>query len=348
MIFDFAAKEKEIELLDKIIARSDFWDEQDKAQEIMQKRSSLLSDLETHKQLENRLHDVEALFQIGIEEDDEPTIKEAYDEIIELKNDLNSLELRYYLSGEYDKNNVIVAIHPGAGGVESQDWAEMLLRMYTKWLDKKKYKYKIVDLQPGQEAGIKSVSFIVNALNAYGYMRSESGVHRMVRISPFDSSARRHTSFASVFIYPEIDENIKVEINDSDLRIDTYHASGAGGQHVNVTDSAVRITHLPTNIVAQCQNERSQFQNKEIAMKILRSKLYERMRLEKEEEISKLKADKKDIAWGSQIRSYIFHPYQMVKDHRTNIETGNITSVMNGEIDIFINAYLRGLKNNIS
>lgn len=307
----------------------------------MQRRSSLIDDIENFGKLDNRFQDVMVLYELGKEENDESTLKESYQEILDIKRGFDDLELRYFLSGEYDRNNAIVAIHPGAGGVEAQDWVEILFRMYSMWIESRKYKMKVVYLLPGQEAGIKSVSFIVTTPFAYGYMRSESGVHRMVRISPFDSGARRHTSFASVFVYPEIDDRIEVEINDGDLRIDTYHSSGAGGQKVNVTDSAVRITHLPTSIVVQCQNERSQFQNKEVAMKILRSRLYQRMRREKDEEISKIHSEKKDIAWGSQIRSYIFQPYQMVKDHRTNMTVGNISAVMDGEIDQFIDAYLK-------
>lgn len=334
-------KSQEVKLLDKKIQHSSFWNNAELAQEIMQKRSLLIDDIETFGEFELRLQDVTVLLELGKEENDESTLKEAYQEILDIKRGFDDLELRYFLSGEYDRNNAIVSIHPGAGGIEAQDWVEMLFRMYSRWLEGRKYKMKVVDLLPGQEAGIKSVSFIVSTPFAYGYMRSESGVHRMVRISPFDSGARRHTSFASVFVCPEIDDRIEVEINDGDLRIDTYHSSGAGGQKVNVTDSAVRITHLPTNIVVQCQNERSQFQNKEVAMKILRSRIYERMRSEKNDEMAKIYGEKKDIAWGSQIRSYIFQPYQMVKDHRTNVTVGNISSVMDGDIDIFINAYLK-------
>ncbi len=250
------------------------------------------------------------------------------------------IELSQTLGGPDDRRNAIVSLHPGAGGTEAQDWAEMLLRMYLRWADRRGYRKEILEYQPGEEAGLKSVTFTVEGDYAYGYLKAEAGIHRLVRISPFDANSRRHTSFASVFVYPEVDEDIKVEINEVDLRIDTYRSSGAGGQHVNKTDSAVRITHLPTNIVVACQNERSQHKNKAMAMKILRSRLYE-LELEKQKErMETFHRTKKEIAWGSQIRSYVLHPYRMVKDHRTGIEVGNADGVLDGDIDRFIQAYL--------
>ncbi len=245
------------------------------------------------------------------------------------------------LSGEHDRGNALMNIHPGAGGTESQDWAEMLLRLYTRYLERNGYKYRLLDLQPGDEAGIKNATIEIKGEMAYGRLKSEGGIHRLVRISPFDANHRRHTSFASVFIYPEIEDNIEVEINPEDIRVDTYRASGAGGQHVNKTDSAIRLTHYPTGIVVQCQNERSQHRNREMAMKVLRSRIYVKLHEEEEQRRSKIAGEKKDISWGNQIRSYIFHPYTMVKDHRTDVQSGNIPAVMDGEIDEFIEGYLR-------
>jgi peptide chain release factor 2 len=261
-------------------------------------------------------------------------------EIASILKDIASAEIAALLSGEQDASNAIVSIHPGAGGTEAQDWAEMLMRMYLRWAEKRGYKTEILDYQAGEEAGVKSVTFTVSGDYAYGKLKAESGVHRLVRISPFDANKRRHTSFASLFVYPEVEEGIDIVIDEKDLRIDTYRASSAGGQHVNKTDSAVRITHLPTGIVVQCQNERSQLKNKNVAMKVLRSRLYELRKKEQEEKLGKLVSEKKDIAWGSQIRSYVFQPYQMVKDHRTGVEVGNVTAVMDGDIDAFIDAYL--------
>jgi peptide chain release factor 2 len=261
-------------------------------------------------------------------------------EIASILKDIASAEIAALLSGEQDASNAIVSIHPGAGGTEAQDWAEMLMRMYLRWAEKRGYKTEILDYQAGEEAGVKSVTFTVSGDYAYGKLKAEAGVHRLVRISPFDANKRRHTSFASLFVYPEVDEGIDIVIDEKDLRIDTYRASSAGGQHVNKTDSAVRITHLPTGIVVQCQNERSQLKNKNVAMKVLRSRLYELRKKEQEEKLGKLVSEKKDIAWGSQIRSYVFQPYQMVKDHRTGVEVGNVSAVMDGDINAFIDAYL--------
>jgi peptide chain release factor 2 len=266
--------------------------------------------------------------------------EEMEHEIEALRKDIAAAEIAALLSGEQDASNAIVSIHPGAGGTEAQDWAEMLMRMYLRWAEKHAYKSEILDYQAGEEAGVKSVTFTVSGEYIYGRLKAEAGVHRLVRISPFDANKRRHTSFASLYVYPEVQDDIDIAIDEKDLRIDTYRASSAGGQHVNKTDSAVRITHIPTNIVVQCQNERSQLKNKNVAMKVLKSRLYELRKKEQEEKLGKLVSEKKDISWGSQIRSYVFQPYQLVKDHRTAIETGNVNAVMDGDIDQFIEAYL--------
>ena len=274
------------------------------------------------------------------EENDSEALEETETRLREVTDSLADMELRQLLGGTDDGRDAIVTLHPGAGGTESQDWAEMLLRMYLRWGDRRGYKTEIMEYQPGEEAGLKRVTFTIAGDYAYGYLKCEAGIHRLVRISPFDANSRRHTSFASVFVYPEIDDTIDVEINESDLRIDTYRASGAGGQHVNKTDSAVRITHLPTNIVVACQNERSQHKNKAMAMRILRSRLYELEVKKQREMMDSYQKNKKDIAWGSQIRSYVLHPYRMVKDHRTNVEIGNADAVLDGDIDRFIQSYL--------
>lgn len=268
-------------------------------------------------------------------------LKDLENEINDIKRKIEKFEIQLLLNKEHDKNNAIVSIHPGAGGTESQDWAEMLMRMYFKWAEKKGFKIKIIDLQSGEEAGIKDVTFTVEGSYAYGYLKSEAGVHRLVRISPFDANKRRHTSFAAMAVFPEIEDNIKVEIKEDDLKIDTFRASGAGGQHVNKVSSAVRIIHIPTGITVTCQTERSQHRNREIAMKILRSKIYALLEKQKEEKIKSLSGEKKEIAWGSQIRSYILHPYKLVKDHRTGLEVYNVEQVLDGDIDIFIEVYLK-------
>ena len=319
---------------------SKLWDDQQEAQRITKEKSHLEKEIVKWRESERALEDLEVLVELSEEEGSSALHNEIRDEISNLNIAFEHLEVETLLSGEMDLNNAIVSIHPGAGGTESQDWAQMLFRLYTRWAERHGYKIEIMDLQPGEEAGIKDVTFNVIGDYAYGYLKAESGVHRLVRISPFDANKRRHTSFSSVFVYPEIDDDITVEISEDDLRIDTYRASGAGGQHVNKTSSAVRITHIPTNIVVQCQNERSQHKNKSTAMKILRAKLYEVKRLEQEKKMEGYASEKKDIAWGSQIRSYVLQPYQMVKDHRTNIESGNVTAVLDGDIDSFIEAYL--------
>ncbi len=293
--------------------------------------------MDHYKALAESLDDVLVMLEL-VEEGE--ILEEFEGAIRALDEKLNNFRIETLLSGEYDSNNAIISLHPGAGGTESQDWTEMLLRMYTRWAEKKGYKVKTLDLQPGDVAGIKSVTLLIEGVNAYGYLKTERGVHRLVRISPFDSSGRRHTSFASLDVSPEVDETVEIEILPDDIRIDTYRASGAGGQHVNKTDSAIRITHLKTGIVVQCQNERSQHQNKEVAMGMLKGKLVEIMEQEKMDRIEDIKGDYSQIAWGSQIRSYVFHPYTMVKDHRTNVEVGNVASVMDGDLDIFMNAYL--------
>jgi peptide chain release factor 2 len=290
--------------------------------------------------LAGRVSDLEAMAELAGEEGGEAMHEEMEHEIEALRKDIAAAEIAALLSGEQDASNAIVSIHPGAGGTEAQDWAEMLMRMYLRWAEKHAYKSEILDYQAGEEAGVKSVTFTVSGEYIYGRLKAEAGVHRLVRISPFDANKRRHTSFASLYVYPEVQDDIDIAIDEKDLRIDTYRASSAGGQHVNKTDSAVRITHIPTNIVVQCQNERSQLKNKNVAMKVLKSRLYELRKKEQEEKLGKLVSEKKDISWGSQIRSYVFQPYQLVKDHRTAIETGNVNAVMDGDIDQFIEAYL--------
>lgn len=319
-----------------------FWDNAEAGQVLMKEKTGLEATVNIWKALVKSLEDLQVMAELTGEEGGEALLPEIDDSIKKLAHAVDSAELELMLSGPNDKNNALVTVHPGAGGTESQDWAEMLLRMYLRWSERRGYQTEILDLLPGDEAGIKSVTFEVNGLNAYGYLKSEAGVHRLVRISPFDANKRRHTSFASVFVYPEIEDDVVVDIDEKDLRIDTYRASGAGGQHVNKTSSAIRITHIPTNTVVQCQDERSQLKNKNKAFKVLRSRLYDLEVKKKEAEMDKVNAEKKDIAWGSQIRSYVFMPYQMAKDHRTGYEVGNISAVMDGDLDGFIEAYLLG------
>jgi peptide chain release factor 2 len=338
-------KIKDLELLS---LKKDLWDDQDKAREILQKKTKLNETLDKWEKFNNEISDIEHLVVIALQEKDVHVLQDLADELDQLTSAVCQEELKMMLSSEQDPMNAIVSIHAGAGGTEAQDWAEMLLRMYLRWAEKRGFTTKIIDYLPGDEAGIKSVSFTMEGEYAYGYAKAEIGIHRLVRISPFDASARRHTSFASVFIYPEIDDEIKIEIDEKDLRIDTFRAGGKGGQHVNKTDSAVRITHLPTRIVVQCQNERSQHKNKAMAMKYLKSRLYERELQLKNEKISEENKLKKDIAWGSQIRSYVLHPYKMVKDHRTNLENSNANKVLDGDIDEFIQAYLMYTTNHSS
>jgi peptide chain release factor 2 len=296
--------------------------------------------VESWKQKKTSIDDMGMLFDLASEDEDEGILQDIEKDLNNLKSSVRDEELKLMLGSDQDSMNAIMSIHAGAGGTEAQDWAEMLLRMYLRWAERKGFATTIIDFQPGDEAGVKSVSMTVEGEYAYGYSKAEIGIHRLIRISPFDAGARRHTSFASVFVYPEVDEKIVIEIDEGDLRVDTYRSTGAGGQHVNKTDSAVRITHLPTGIVVQCQNERSQHKNKAMAMKFLKSRLYELKLQEQSERINERNRTKKDIAWGSQIRSYILHPYKLIKDHRTNLEVGNVNKVLDGEIDDFIEAYL--------
>jgi len=331
--------------LKRIEARAsapDFWSDQEGAQKLLQDRSSLEKKIDRQKRFETQLADAGVLLEFA--EEDESSLKELQALLGQLEHDLSQAETEMLLAGDNDRRNAICTIHPGAGGTESQDWAEMLLRMYLKWAEQRGFKTEILEYQPGEEAGLKSVTFRVEGEYAYGLLAAEAGVHRLVRISPFDQAARRHTSFASLFVYPEIDEDIEVEINDKDIRIDTYRATGAGGQHINTTDSAVRITHIPTGIVVSCQNQRSQHQNRAVAFQVLRSRLYE-LELEKRRaETAELEANKADISFGSQIRSYVLAPYQLVKDTRTKLERGNVEAVLGGDIDDFIKAYLLARK----
>ncbi|AIF68068.1 peptide chain release factor 2 [Terribacillus saccharophilus] len=318
-----------------------FWDDQQGAQKVINESNGLKESVDGYEKLLSQHEDLDVSFELVKEEDDADLRAELEEEIVSMREALDEFELLMLLSEPYDKNNAILELHPGAGGTESQDWASMLLRMYTRWAEKHNCKVETLDYLPGEEAGVKSVTLLIKGLNAYGYLKAEKGVHRLVRISPFDSSGRRHTSFVSCDVMPEFDDDIDVDIRTEDLKIDTYRSSGAGGQHVNTTDSAVRITHLPTNTVVTCQSERSQIKNREHAMKMLKAKLYQLEIEKQQQELNEIRGEQKEIGWGSQIRSYVFHPYSMVKDHRTNEESGNTQAVMDGQLDPFINAYLR-------
>lgn len=338
--FDVAGARSKVKELEKLSEDPNFWTNMEQSQKILQQLKTLNTKIKDYEDLSSKYEDLIELINLGNEEEDSSIIAEVKQEAKEFINNYDRLRISTLLDAPYDKNNTIVTLHSGAGGTEACDWVEMLLRMYTRWAEKKGYSIEQLDYLAGEEAGIKSVTLQISGENAYGYMKSEKGVHRLVRISPFDSSGRRHTSFASCDVMPEISDDINLDINPDDLRIDYYRSSGAGGQHVNKTESAIRITHIPTGIVVQCQNERSQHKNKDIAMKMLKSKLFE---VRQEEQLAKLqdiRGEVKDIGWGSQIRSYVFTPYTLVKDHRTNEEIGNIQSVMDGNIDVFINAYL--------
>lgn len=318
-----------------------FWDDQQGAQVIINEGNGLKAIVNEYKELVDTHENLDMTLELLREEPDEELQEELGNELTEFQQKIADFELQLLLSGPYDQNNAILELHPGAGGTESQDWGSMLLRMYTRWAEKRGFKVETVDYLPGDEAGIKSVTLSIKGHNAYGYLQAEKGVHRLVRISPFDSSGRRHTSFVSCDVMPEFDDNIEVDIRTEDLKIDTYRATGAGGQHINTTDSAVRITHIPTGTVVQCQAERSQIKNREKAMTMLKGKLYQ-LEIDKQQaQLDEIRGEQKEIGWGSQIRSYVFHPYSMVKDHRTNEETGNVSAVMDGDIDPFINAYLR-------
>ena len=317
----------------------------EKSSKILQKSKGLKDRVEAFSDLYHTWQDLTVLVEMADEEEDLSVLSEVKEGVASLTKRLEQMKLETLLSGPYDKNNAILTLHAGAGGTEAQDWAEMLFRMYVRWAERRGFQTETLDYLAGEEAGIKSVTFLISGLNAYGYAKAEKGVHRLVRISPFDASGRRHTSFASLEVMPELDDDVKIDINPEDLKVDTYRASGAGGQHINKTDSAIRITHLPTGIVVSCQNERSQHKNRDIAMKMLMAKLMELKEQENQEKIEDLKGDLKEIAWGSQIRSYVFHPYNLVKDHRTGFEMGNIGAVMDGDLDGFINAYLKASLN---
>lgn len=325
------------------MSQPNFWDNNEQAQLIIQESNAAKETYEKIQGLKQSLEDLTMSIELYEDTEDLDMYNEAMQLVPLIEHDLKDYELSLLLSGEHDANNAILDIHPGAGGTESQDWGSMLFRMYQRWAEKSGYQVEILDYQSGDEAGIKSVTMAINGHNAYGYLKSEKGVHRLVRISPFDSNSRRHTSFVSVEVTPEIDDTVEVEINNDDLRVDTFRASGAGGQHINKTSSAIRITHIPTGIVTQSQSQRSQIQNRETAMKLLKAKLYQKQLEEQEAQLQEIKGEQKDIAWGSQIRSYVFHPYSMIKDHRTNYEVGNTQSVMDGDIDPFIDAYLHWL-----
>ena len=339
--FDINNKEQKLKELENKTLEPNFWNDAKNSTQVLSEIKKIKGKCIKYRNIETELKNIEELTELVNLEPDEEIAKDILKSTKKIATEMERLEIDTLLSGKYDNNNAIITIHPGAGGTESQDWAEMLYRMYVRWANKNNYEIRELDYLEGEEAGIKSVTFEVNGENAYGYLKGEMGVHRLVRISPFDSGGRRHTSFASLEVLPEITDDIEIDINQDDLRIDTYRASGAGGQHINKTSSAVRITHLPTNIVVACQSERSQIQNRETAMKMLKSKLLDLKEKEQKDKIEDLKGEQRDIAWGSQIRSYVFCPYTMVKDHRTNYEVGNVESVMDGNIDGFIESYLK-------
>lgn len=340
VIFDVANKLKELEELDKAVEASDFWNDNESAQKILKKRSSYKKPVELWNKLSKSNEDIMAMVELCQEENDESLFDEIEASLKEHEEELADAEFKAMLSGESDSNNAILAINSGAGGTESQDWAMMLMRMYSRWGDRNDFKVEVLDMQYGDEAGIKSATILFSGEYAFGYLKAEIGVHRLVRISPFDANKRRHTSFASVFVYPEVDDEVDVDINEADLKIDVYRASGPGGQGVNTTDSAVRITHKPTGIVVQCQNERSQHKNRASCMKVLKARIHEIEKEKQMEDMKDLEKDKKKIEWGSQIRSYVMHPYRMVKDLRTQVETGNVDAVMDGDLGKFIEAFL--------
>ena len=342
---EIPAKEEKIAELEYKMGEPSFWDDAAAAQKLNQELAALKGGVDTYRDLKGKYEDAETLYEMGIEENDASMEADIRAELTLISEGLETLQLEVLLSGEYDANDAILTLHAGAGGTEAQDWTQMLLRMYGRWAERHGFTVDTADLQPGDEAGVKSATLFIKGHNAYGFLKSEKGVHRLVRISPFDSQARRHTSFSACDVMPEIDDAVEVPINMDDVRVDYYRASGAGGQHINKTSSAVRMTHEPTGIVVQCQNERSQLQNKEQCMKMLRAKLFELEQEKKEEEIAKLEGVQQKIEWGSQIRSYVFQPYTMVKDVRTNAETGNVQAVMDGELDPFIRAYLNAKAN---
>ncbi|UJL45331.1 peptide chain release factor 2 [Virgibacillus sp. NKC19-16] len=338
---DLEDKKARIQELDLQMTDPDFWNDQDTAQKVISEVNGLKSYVYKFEEIEGHLADLEVSYELVKEEQDQELFNELNKEIKDIMEDINAFELQMLLSEPYDANNAILELHPGAGGTESQDWASMLLRMYQRWAESKNFSVETLDYLPGDEAGVKSVTLQIKGHNAYGYLKAEKGVHRLVRISPFDSSGRRHTSFASCDVLPEITDDVEIELNTEDLKIDTYRASGAGGQHVNTTDSAVRITHIPTGFIVTCQNERSQIKNREVAMKMMKSKLYQLEIERQQQKLDEIQGEQKEIGWGSQIRSYVFHPYSMVKDHRTNVEVGNTQGVMDGDLGPFIDAFLR-------
>lgn len=339
--FDVENKEKELKELESKTTENDFWNDTDNSSKVLKQINSLKSKVEGFKKLNNELNNLLEMSELLQVEEDEELAKELLKSTYTLEKDIQKLEITTLLSGKYDNNNAILTIHPGAGGTEAQDWAEMLYRMYTRWANANGYEVKELDYLEGDEAGLKSVTFSVNGDYAYGYLKGEMGVHRLVRISPFDAGGRRHTSFASVEVLPEITDDIELDINPDDIKMDVYRAAGAGGQHINKTSSAVRLTHIPTGIIVACQTERSQFQNRDTAMKMLKSKLLNLKEKEQKDTIDELKGIQMDIAWGSQIRSYVFCPYTLVKDHRTNYEVGNVQAVMDGDLNGFIDSYLK-------
>lgn len=340
------AMESEIDQLEHRAVEPGFWDDMENSQKILQRTSMLKNKVQSYRELAAAYEDTHALIELADEEEDLSLLEEAQAEVEKVKNNLEAQRLSTLLTGEYDSKNAILTFHAGSGGTEAQDWAEMLYRMYSRWAERHDFKVKTLDYLDGEEAGLKSAVILVEGLNAYGYLKSEAGVHRLVRVSPFDSSGRRHTSFASLEVMPEIDDTIEVHINPEDIKMDVYRASGAGGQKVNKTSSAVRLTHIPTGIVVSCQVERSQHQNREVAMKMLTSKLVEIKEREHLDKIEDIKGVQKEITWGSQIRSYVFMPYTLAKDHRTGFESSNINAVMDGDIDGFINAYLKAESQN--
>jgi peptide chain release factor 2 len=339
-------KKEAILEMESVISGPDFWSDAETAQRLLKERTSLGKVVDSWERLRRQEEDVRVLIELGTEAEDEETLQEVSKLNDQLEKGVTEAEFQRMLSGPHDRSSCFFSINAGAGGTESQDWAEMLLRMYLRYCERKGWRTEITDYQAGEEAGVKGVTFSVTGEFAYGYLKAEAGIHRLVRISPFDSNARRHTSFASVFVFPEIEDDVEVKINESDLRVDTYRSSGAGGQHVNTTDSAIRITHIPTGIVVACQTERSQHLNRATAMRVLRAKLYERELEEREARAQEISGEKKEIGWGSQIRSYVLHPYKMVKDLRTGIETGNPDAVLDGDLEEFVVAYLMGVKRN--
>lgn len=344
-LFDLEAKKEQINQLEEKMTAPNFWDDNDAAQKVIDEANWLKNKVNNFESVLSQAEDLEVMYEMVKEENDPDLVAELNSDLKSLKGEISEFEIEMLLSEPYDKNNAILELHPGAGGTESQDWASILLRMYQRWAESKNYKVETLNYLAGEEAGVKSVTLLIKGHNAYGYLKAEKGVHRLVRISPFDASGKRHTSFVSCDVSPELDDDVEIEINQDDLKIDTYRSSGAGGQHVNTSDSAVRITHIPTNTVVTCQSERSQIKNRERALKMLKSKLYQLEIEKKEQELAKLRGEQKEIGWGSQIRSYVFHPYSMVKDHRTNVEIGNAQSVIDGNIDPFIDAYLRSNMN---